>query len=84
MFLCPQAKYDAGVTFDDIAGKLGLTNVYVAQIFHQQVGPRPPLSWSRVARACEGGSGGHTLHICPVHVDCCAYRPFDLPPERPQ
>jgi cyanate lyase len=35
--VCPQAKFDAGVTFDEIAEKTGLTNVYVGQLFHQQV-----------------------------------------------
>lgn len=32
-----QSKFDAGLTFDDIAAKTNLTNIYVAQIFHQQV-----------------------------------------------
>jgi cyanate lyase len=32
-----QSKFEANQTFDDIAAKTGLTNVYVGQLFHQQV-----------------------------------------------
>jgi cyanate lyase len=32
-----KVKQELGLSFDDIAGELGVTNVYAAQLFHGQV-----------------------------------------------
>lgn len=49
--MAPQSKFDAGLTFDDIAAKTNLTNIYVAQIFHQQV-IEGSINTSRSPTAC--------------------------------
>ena len=36
-----EAKKSSGVTFDAIAKKTGLTNAYVAQLFHRQAQLKP-------------------------------------------
>ena len=41
MFELIGAKEETGKTFTQIAGEIGLTNAYTAQLFYNQVCPHP-------------------------------------------